>query len=136
MINFSSVPYGACAHGYNYIPIAFGVMLYIVYLIECWHYYSKHYRNIAKVLITHYYMVTNQLQIDVQSAYDAMNRMRRALPIVWWKSVCYHYARRTRQLTRYRNGHAITTTQIFYERVNSHTSASLYLYAVAGVKVS
>lgn len=46
--------------------------------------------------------------------------MREALPIVWWKATCYHYVRRTRQVTRYRNGDAFTTTQVYYERVNSH----------------
>lgn len=37
---------------------------------------------------------------------------------------------------RYRNGDAITATQVFYERVNSHTSGNVYLYDQCGVRVS
>ena len=60
--------------------------------------------------------------------------MREALPVVWWKAVCYHYVRRTRQVTRYRNGDAFTTTQVYYERVNSHTAGSAFNFSRCGVK--
>ncbi|KAE9412644.1 hypothetical protein Angca_003808, partial [Angiostrongylus cantonensis] len=33
--------HGPCAHGYNFVPIVFGLMLYIVYVMECWHSRSK-----------------------------------------------------------------------------------------------
>ncbi len=60
--------------------------------------------------------------------------MREALPIVWWKAVCYHYVRRTRQVTRYRNGDAFTTTQVYYERVNSHSASSAFNFSGCGIK--
>lgn len=28
---------GACDDGYIYIPVAFVLMMYVVYLVECWH---------------------------------------------------------------------------------------------------
>ena len=30
-----------CSSGYVYIPLAFLAMLYVVYLVECWHCFSK-----------------------------------------------------------------------------------------------
>ena len=60
--------------------------------------------------------------------------MREAFPIVWWKAMCYHYVRRTRQVTRYRNGDAFTTTQVYYERVNSHTAGCAFNFTNCGVK--
>lgn len=30
-----------CYSGYVYIPLAFLAMLYVVYLVECWHCFSK-----------------------------------------------------------------------------------------------
>jgi hypothetical protein len=114
-----SYGHGPCVHGYSFIPIAFGVLLYILYLTECWHYRDKFHR-IHKT--------------DTEEVEEYVQRMRSATPIVWWKSVCYHYLRRTRQVTRYRNGDAITATQVFYERVNSHTSGNVYMYDQCGVK--
>jgi hypothetical protein len=38
--------------------------------------------------------------------------MQQATPCIWWKAISYHYVRRTRQVTRYRNGDAYTTTQV------------------------
>ena len=37
-------------------------------------------------------------------------------------------------MTRYRNGDAFTTTQVYYERVNSHTSSSAFSFSVCGSK--
>ncbi|KAK0396154.1 hypothetical protein QR680_001595 [Steinernema hermaphroditum] len=111
--------HGPCAQGYNFIPIAFGVLLYVVYLMECWHYRSK----LDKIK-----------KIDIQEANSYIQKMRSATPIVWWKCVCYHYLRRTRQITRYRNGDAITATQVYYERVNSHTSGNVFLFNICGYK--
>lgn len=63
-----------------------------------------------------------------------MRQMREALPIVWWKALCYHYIRRTRQVTRYRNGDAFTSTQVYYERVNSHTAGCAFNFTNCGFK--
>lgn len=51
-----------------------------------------------------------------------------------WKAVCYHYVRRKRQVVRYRHGDAYTSTQVYYERVNSHASGAAFVFAYCGVK--
>jgi hypothetical protein len=38
------------------------------------------------------------------------------------------------QVTRYRNGDAYTTAQIYYERINSHVAGSCFSYGGCGVK--
>ena len=125
VINFYKTPItqtayvSPCDDGYIYIPVAFVVMLYLVYLVECWHSHTR---------------IELQYKVDVNSVYERIQAMREALPIVWWKSVCYHYVRRTRQVTRYRNGDAFTTTQVYYERVNSHTASSAFNFSHCGIK--
>ncbi|XP_048842375.1 transmembrane protein 151B [Brienomyrus brachyistius] len=108
-----------CSNGYIYIPLAFLVMLYVVYLVECWHCYTR-----------------NELQykVDVSSVCERIQRMRQATPCIWWKAISYHYVRRTRQVTRYRNGDAYTTTQVYHERVNTHVAEAEFDYANCGVK--
>uniref|UniRef100_A0AAR2IXA1 Transmembrane protein 151A n=1 Tax=Pygocentrus nattereri TaxID=42514 RepID=A0AAR2IXA1_PYGNA len=108
-----------CSNGYVYIPVAFLAMLYVVYLVECWHCYSKT-ANLAKV--------------EINQVYDRIQRLQQATPCIWWKAISYHYVRRTRQVTRYRNGDAYTTTQVYHERVNTHTSSSEFDYSRHGVK--
>lgn len=108
-----------CDDGYVYIPVAFVIMLYLVYLVECWHSHTR--------IELHY-------KIDANTVYERIQIMREALPVIWWKAVCYHYVRRTRQVTRYRNGDAFTTTQVYYERVNTHTAGSAFNFNSCGVK--
>ncbi|XP_016118275.1 transmembrane protein 151B-like, partial [Sinocyclocheilus grahami] len=108
-----------CSNGYVYIPVAFLAMLYIVYLVECWHCYSKT-ANLAKV--------------EISEVYDRIQRLQQATPCIWWKAISYHYVRRTRQVTRYRNGDAYTTTQVYHERVNTHTASAEFDYSCLGVK--
>uniref|UniRef100_A0A673I921 Transmembrane protein 151A n=1 Tax=Sinocyclocheilus rhinocerous TaxID=307959 RepID=A0A673I921_9TELE len=108
-----------CSNGYVYIPVAFLAMLYIVYLVECWHCYSKT-ANLAKV--------------EISEVYDRIQRLQQATPCIWWKAISYHYVRRTRQVTRYRNGDAYTTTQVYHERVNTHTASAEFDYSHLGVK--
>ena len=79
-------------------------------------------------------MHVSVFQVDVNTVYDRIQAMREALPVVWWKAVCYHYVRRTRQVTRYRNGDAFTTTQVYYERINSHTARSAFNFSHCGIK--
>ncbi|EPB77019.1 hypothetical protein ANCCEY_03853 [Ancylostoma ceylanicum] len=74
------------------------------------------------------------LLIRVEDAMQYLKSLRNALPIVWWKSVCYHYVRKTRQVTRYRNGDAVPATQVYYERVDSHSAGNVFIYDVCGVK--
>ncbi|RCN41164.1 hypothetical protein ANCCAN_12899 [Ancylostoma caninum] len=78
--------------------------------------------------------VSHSLQIRVEDAMQYLKSLRNALPIVWWKSVCYHYVRKTRQVTRYRNGDAVPATQVYYERVDSHSAGNVFIYDVCGVK--
>uniref|UniRef100_A0A3Q2PAG2 Transmembrane protein 151A-like n=1 Tax=Fundulus heteroclitus TaxID=8078 RepID=A0A3Q2PAG2_FUNHE len=101
-----------CSSGYVYIPLAFLAMLYVVYLVECWHCFSK----------------------TAMLAHAEFQRLQQATPCIWWKAISYHYVRRTRQVTRYRNGDAYTTTQVYHERVNTHASNSEFDYARYGVK--
>ncbi|XP_026862215.2 transmembrane protein 151B isoform X1 [Electrophorus electricus] len=108
-----------CSNGYVYIPVAFLAMLYVVYLVECWHCYSRT-AHLAKVEISH--------------VYDRIQRLQQATPCIWWKAISYHYVRRTRQVTRYRNGDAYTTTQVYHERVNTHAASSEFDYSRHGVK--
>ncbi|XP_024144328.1 transmembrane protein 151A isoform X2 [Oryzias melastigma] len=108
-----------CSSGYVYIPLAFLAMLYVVYLVECWHCFSK------TALLAH---------AEFQEVFERVQRLQQATPCIWWKAISYHYVRRTRQVTRYRNGDAYTTTQVYHERVNTHASSSEFDYARYGVK--
>ncbi|XP_058469136.1 transmembrane protein 151B [Solea solea] len=108
-----------CSNGYIYIPLAFLVMLYVVHLVECWHCYTK---NVL------------QYKVDVETVVERVQRMQQATPCIWWKAISYHYVRRTRQVTRYRNGDAYTTTQVYHERVNTHVAEAEFDYGNCGVK--
>uniref|UniRef100_A0ACB8G8M7 Uncharacterized protein n=1 Tax=Sphaerodactylus townsendi TaxID=933632 RepID=A0ACB8G8M7_9SAUR len=108
-----------CSNGYIYIPLAFLGMLYVVYLVECWHRFAKGQM---------------QYRVDTASVYEKVQRMQQATPCIWWKAISYHYIRRTRQVTRYRNGDAYTTTQVYHERVNTHVSETEFDYSGHGVK--
>uniref|UniRef100_A0A1I7V184 IRS-type PTB domain-containing protein n=1 Tax=Caenorhabditis tropicalis TaxID=1561998 RepID=A0A1I7V184_9PELO len=73
-------------------------------------------------------------KVRVEDALDYITALRTSPPIVWWKSVCYHYTRKTRQVTRYRNGDAVSATQVYYERVNSHQAGSMFIYDTCGFR--
>ncbi|XP_071776390.1 transmembrane protein 151B [Centroberyx gerrardi] len=108
-----------CSDGYIYIPLAFLLMLYVVYMVECWHCRARS---------------DLQCKADVDSVYERVLRMRQARPCVWWKAISYHFVRRTRQVTRYRNGDAYTTTQVYHERVNTHVAEGEFDYSRCGMK--
>lgn len=107
IVNFSTFPItrkrhlSPCEDGYLYIPVAFLAMLYLVYLVECFHCPTR-------TQITHTTPAAHVLAM--------IEAMRTAQPVIWWKAMCYHYVRRSRHVTRYRNGDAYTSTQIF-ERI-------------------
>ncbi|XP_076238755.1 uncharacterized protein LOC143181926 isoform X2 [Calliopsis andreniformis] len=125
VINFSRYPIKSTRHvspcddGYIYIPVAFMGMLYLVYLVECYH---------------------SPIRIDLlhaesqDSVLSKISQLKCAQPTIWWKAVSYHYVRRKRQITRYRNGDNYTTTQVYYERINTHAATSFYYYDYCGVK--
>ncbi|XP_022114674.2 transmembrane protein 151B-like [Pieris rapae] len=106
-----------CDVGYAYIPIAFVLLLYLVYLVECYH-------STARIQLAR--------RVDVGAVSTRVHAMRTASPRVWWKAICYHYVRRKRQVTRYRNGDAYTTTQVYYERVNTHSASTSFAHACCG----
>nr|XP_020496374.1 transmembrane protein 151B-like [Labrus bergylta]XP_020496376.1 transmembrane protein 151B-like [Labrus bergylta] len=108
-----------CSDGYIYIPLAFLLMLYVLYLAECWHCRAR-----------------SELQVkaNVDSVYERVLRMQQAQPCIWWKAISYHFVRRTRQVTRYRNGDAYTTTQVYHERVNTHVAEGEFDYSRCGMK--
>ncbi|XP_011311303.1 uncharacterized protein [Fopius arisanus] len=125
VINFSKIPLKSTRHvspcddGYIYIPVAFMGMLYLVYLVECYH---------------------SPIRLDLKhgesqdSILSKLAGLRLVQPTIWWKAVSYHYVRRKRQITRYRNGDNYTTTQVYYERVNTNAATSFYFYDYCGVK--
>ncbi|XP_020294940.1 uncharacterized protein LOC109860339 isoform X2 [Pseudomyrmex gracilis] len=126
MVNYTKFPIRSTKHvsspcddGYIYIPVAFMGMLYLVYLVECYH---------------------SPIRIDLlhaesqDSVLSKLAQLKMAQPRIWWKAVSYHYVRRKRQITRYRNGDNYTTTQVYYERVNTHSATSHYYYEYCGVK--
>ncbi|CAL1280964.1 unnamed protein product [Larinioides sclopetarius] len=123
VINFHHFPVSSrqktspCDEGYIYIPVAFMVMLYLVYLVECWH-------SSTRLELTY--------KVDANDIHQYIERMKEAKAIIWWKAISYHYIRRTRQVTRYRNGDAYTTSQQYLERVNSRVAASCYVYTHCG----
>lgn len=108
-----------CSDGYIYIPLAFLLMLYVIYMAECWHCRARS---------------ELQCKVDVDSVYERVLRMRQAQPCIWWKAISYHFVRRTRQVTRYRNGDAYTTTQVYHERVNTHMAEGEFDYSRCGMK--
>ncbi|XP_054710392.1 transmembrane protein 151B-like [Uloborus diversus] len=125
VVNFHNFPIttrrtaSPCEEGYVFIPVAFAAMLYLVYLVECWHCTTR---------------LELAYKVDSATVYEHITQMRETQPVIWWKAVCYHYVRRTRHVTRYRNGDAYTTTQVYYERVNSHGSGASFAYTNCGVK--
>ncbi|XP_054470188.1 transmembrane protein 151B [Anoplopoma fimbria] len=108
-----------CSDGYIYIPVALLLILYVLYMVECWHCRARS---------------ELQSKADVDSVYERVLRMRQAHPCIWWKAISYHFVRRTRQVTRYRNGDAYTTTQVYHERVNTHVAEGEFDYGHCGMK--
>lgn len=108
-----------CRDGYAYIPAAFFTLLYVVYLVECWH-------SQTRLAIT--------FKEDTDAVYQRIRRLREAYPVVWWRAISYHYSRYTRQVTHYRHGDTFTSTQEVYQRINTHSAAGAFDFSVCGVK--
>lgn len=74
VINFSLYPIktsrqmSPCDEGYIYIPVAFMAMLYLVYLVECWHCTAR---------------IELGYRVDVASVMERVRQMCEAQPIVW-----------------------------------------------------
>ncbi|XP_040112292.1 transmembrane protein 151A [Oryx dammah] len=112
-------PASPCSDGYLYIPLAFVSLLYLLYLAECWHCHARS---------------CQAPRTDASTVLALIRRLQQAPPCVWWKATSYHYVRRTRQITRYRNGDAYTTTQVYHERADSRTARGEFDYSAHGVR--
>uniref|UniRef100_A0A915DL15 Uncharacterized protein n=1 Tax=Ditylenchus dipsaci TaxID=166011 RepID=A0A915DL15_9BILA len=53
---------------------------------------------------------------------------------IWCHLKFYAYAPENAAIYSYRNGDAITATQVYYERVNSHSSGNVFLYDCCGYR--
>ena len=108
-----------CEDGYMYIPIAFLVLLYLVYLVECW--YSE-------------IRIELEYKEGLDTVYERIRRIREAYPVVWWRAISYHYNRHTRHVTRYRQGDTYTSTQEYFERINTYSAAGAFDFTECGIK--
>uniref|UniRef100_A0A183C1G8 Transmembrane protein n=1 Tax=Globodera pallida TaxID=36090 RepID=A0A183C1G8_GLOPA len=79
-----------CSNGYiSVISVVLGATFYFIYLSECWHHYAQ------LGLLPRY---------SIGQVLELVETMRDAIPVVWWKSVCYHYVRRSRRVMRHKFG--------------------------------
>ncbi|KAJ1353580.1 hypothetical protein KIN20_010233 [Parelaphostrongylus tenuis] len=104
--------HGPCAHGYNFVPIVFGLMLYIVYVMECWHSRSK-LAMLKKLLCG---------RVSAGRGFETAFRDLGSIALLLLTCGVY------------RNGDAVPTTQVYYERVDSHSAGNVFIYDVCGVK--
>ncbi|GMR36542.1 hypothetical protein PMAYCL1PPCAC_06737 [Pristionchus mayeri] len=111
--------HGPCSQGYNLLPVLLSLILYAIYLSECWQSRSK---------------LALLKEMKLGETLEYLKQLRGSIPHVWWKAVSYHYARRTRQITRYRNGEALSASQVYYERVDSVSAEESFLYDSCGVR--
>ena len=132
-----------CDPAYVYIPAVFMLAFYLLYLFECyqcdtrWVYFpssinalfSIHIKMVCFPLKIRYMLTHHQNDHQIKSQ---INRLRNSQPIIWWKALNYHYLRRTRLITRYRNGEAFTSTQVYFQRVNSRITSTCYVYDTGG----
>ncbi|GAV08338.1 hypothetical protein RvY_18048 [Ramazzottius varieornatus] len=103
---------------YLVVPIIFASLLYISYLMENWQYYTK-----QEELIT----------ISIPSTINLIDKMKRALPIVWWRVSCYHYVVfPCRQSSA--PGHPRSVSNVTYQRIISQTATQHYNYLSAGFR--
>ena len=72
--------------------------------------------------------------MDVHTVYERVQQMRDAVPMVWWKALCYHFVRKSRQVTRYRSGDTVTYTQHYQERIITHSATGAFDFSSCGVK--
>lgn len=114
-----------CESGYIYIPVCFLVMFYLIYLIEAWNCPTR-------TLLLH--------AVDVSTALGTIKKLRRAVPLLWWRILCYHYVRRRRSGTpRYRagvgNGHSSASMpHTYFERVNTQTRTASFDFGHCGCR--
>ncbi|XP_075254184.1 uncharacterized protein LOC142345762 [Convolutriloba macropyga] len=112
------IQHGKCGSSYVYVPVVFVVVLWVLLLIEGYH------CELRRQL---------RVRTSCKKGYDLLDKYKRAYPIIWWRVICYHYAKRSRQTTSYRNGDAYVTTQDYYERVNTHTALAAFDFSSCGV---
>uniref|UniRef100_A0A1I8FKD5 Fibronectin type-III domain-containing protein n=1 Tax=Macrostomum lignano TaxID=282301 RepID=A0A1I8FKD5_9PLAT len=76
---------------------------------------------------------TELIEVPVASVYQHLQKVRTALPLVWWKINSYHYIRRPRHPARQRTGESVSA-HLYYERVNTHSATGAFNYAVCGCR--
>uniref|UniRef100_UPI00358FCF01 transmembrane protein 151B-like n=1 Tax=Myxine glutinosa TaxID=7769 RepID=UPI00358FCF01 len=108
-----------CLYGSAYILLVFLSVFYILTLFESWQWQVRRER---------------QCQLDVSTAYERVRRLQDAKPCLWWQAVSFHYVRRSRQVTRYRNGEAYTSTQVYQERVTTRVAEAEFDYLQCGIR--
>ncbi|XP_039251725.2 transmembrane protein 151B-like [Styela clava] len=113
----SNNPNSGCTRTHSFIPLSLLMMFYVIYLIECW-------RNSPHIMPF----------VSREYVHQHIHLIRHAAPVIWWRVISYHFARRSRQIVRYRNGISTTTTQVYYERTNSHVDEQEFEYSNCGVR--
>ncbi|XP_047739824.1 transmembrane protein 151B-like [Hyalella azteca] len=102
-----------------YVAVACLVIIYVIYLVECCLCPLRHKWSRSSPAA--------EVGVLVESLVTA-------LPVIWWKAVCYHYVRRSRHTTRFRDGGAFSTHEVFYQRINSRTAESRFEFSRCGVR--
>lgn len=99
-----------CHYDYLYIPSAFLILFYLIYLIECW-------KCQLRLEICY--------PIDVQSAYTYLSQLKSLNPDLYWQVSCFHYSRTINSHSRYQSvNHFLQPhTEMMYEKVVTETSS-------------
>ncbi|KAF2350769.1 Transmembrane protein 151 [Trinorchestia longiramus] len=107
--------------GSMYFALALLVPCYIIYQVEC--YFCPLVSELSQ----------SSTAGEVRSVVEGL---REAQAIIWWKAVCYHYVRRSRHTTRFRDGSAFSTAhhEVYYQRINSSTAESSFVFSRCGAK--
>jgi len=98
--------------GMYFIPMIATIVIYIVYLVECFVTGSRHYSHVIK---------------DFDYARNYVERMLQSPPRLYCNWENYHYETRTRLVTRTdSNGNSYTTTETYQEKVVTSTGTTPY----------
>ncbi|XP_075265618.1 uncharacterized protein LOC142358020 isoform X2 [Convolutriloba macropyga] len=65
-------------------------------------------------------------KVGLSKCLGLLRQYSESYPIIWWRAICYHYARRSKQVSSYRNGERVMMTQDYLERLDTHTALSAF----------
>jgi len=108
----------ACRQVYVYTVGAFVTVVYLVYLVECWHCRP----------------VNRGGHVDVQTLRAITEALRQSSPLVWWSAVSYHYTPRRSHVTRLRRGRVQSSTHVYCQRVVTQRASSAFDFSSSGVR--